>query len=102
MEEQSQRCDDAWSVEEIDSSSDLDEVRKTVDVVQPEQFENVIHCFLRWMEIYGVGSFMEKVDADTELSKDAGEVIDLSLSASQDARVTDNLRKISEDSRSSQ
>ncbi len=102
MEEQSQRCDDAWSVEEIDSSTDLDEVRSPMDVdKRPEQFENVVHCFLRWMEIYGVGAFIEKLDEDEKATKDAGEVIDLSRSVSQDDRVTCNLRKIRENDRSS-
>ncbi len=91
MEEQSQRCDDAWSVEDIDSSED----DKTE---QPEQFTNVIHCFLRWMEIYGVNGFMEKIDEDEKLLKDAGEVIDLSRNHCDDDECIRDFREVTENS----
>ncbi len=98
MEEQSQRPDDAWSVEDIDSSEDLDAVRETVDVdgKEPESFESIVHCFLRWLEIYGVSAFMEKIESDTMRVEEEEEVIELTRSDAGAWEQLSDLRKVME------
>ncbi len=59
MEEMSQRPEDAWSVEEIDSDDDVHE----------EHTADLLHNYIAWLDIYSVNAYLEAVKKNGELTR---------------------------------
>ncbi len=59
MEDMSQRADDAWSVEEIDSDEDVHE----------EHTARLLHNYIAWLDIYSVNAFLQSVKSNGDLTR---------------------------------